>query len=111
MTVPAAPLGPILQQLVQLTRLELLETTCSSSRKPVPLLQRCGVRQALRGCKSLRVVQLQPCGMEWTRVQCYDYLEWMKQSREANAQTYQLLTHLMGNCVVLPFAEPRCGQL
>jgi hypothetical protein len=106
LTVPAAPLGPILQELLQLTRLELMETGGDTSLLEVP-----GLGQALGGCRSLRVLQLHPCWTMWTRTGSRYCVTAEEESKEGNAQAYRELLPLPGNCVVLPFEEPLCGQL
>jgi hypothetical protein len=110
--VAAAPLGPVLQQLPQLTRLELLEEGAINRR--TPLLEIAGLRQALKACRSLRVLRLYPASLAWPEAaldQGPEVSEYERTQRQVKARAYRDLQEVWGNCLMLPFDKPLCGQL
>jgi hypothetical protein len=109
-----------------LTRLDLVETGSSAG----PAQHFLVFREALQACKSLRVLQLHAAGMPWSGVdgsstavgavrsqpaislfEAFLDPQAMAGLQQQNWGNYVALQQGLVNCVVLPFRQPRCGQL
>jgi hypothetical protein len=88
------------------------------------------MEEALKACRSLRVLQLHVAGMPWPGVDgsytaaaaggsqpAYDMLDTFLNPlaaavvRQQEWADYVAIQRGLVNCVVLPFRQPRCGQL